>query len=311
MSDTTKHLDGLSLSLLADDMLPKETAEAFHKHMETCPQCEQAYDDMQAMSFALARLPSVEPPDGFEGFSQGIMEKLPEQDGVDLGKTIEIAQSDAKISFWANLDWKQVVWYAAVCAVGFNLMYRPPELVLDDAGGSMESSVSRSGSDTLGATAQGAATTEDEAMSSAEETTEPTLAMSLPEEDSEPVSGDVVLSDQIDPSLYEADFEDISFSSQIYMESEGILTEAQIDSELQWLLDMSDLINLSVVVVADASAYESLATANWAVSPDAPSLGYCFMMQEDLGEMVSISPKLSELAGFDTVMVVMPLSPGR
>lgn len=112
-----RHLDGLTLSLLADEMLDKREAEEYHRHIATCKDCEQAYDDVVAMSFAMAKLEDVEPIAGYGGFAQGILDKLPEQDPVSKEKTMEIREHRVKENWFASLHWQQVLGYGAMAAV--------------------------------------------------------------------------------------------------------------------------------------------------------------------------------------------------
>lgn len=112
------HLDQLTLSLLVDEMLPQKTADQCYKHIESCPQCEQAFDDLQAMSFALTKLPDVAPPQGFSAMSQHIMANLPPQDAVSTENVIEIQEHHVKQDFLASLDWKQF----GICAACFLLL---------------------------------------------------------------------------------------------------------------------------------------------------------------------------------------------
>lgn len=124
MSNT--HLDSLTLSLLADEMLDKNKAEDCLRHIATCKQCEQAYDDLLAMSFAMARLDDVAPPQGFDGFAQGILANLPEQDPVSKDNVVEIKEHRTKQSFFASLDLRQVVGYVACVALLSSFLYSPP-----------------------------------------------------------------------------------------------------------------------------------------------------------------------------------------
>lgn len=112
-----EHLDYLALSLLCDDMLDKKVAEAYHRHLTTCKSCEQAYDDFLAMSFAMAKLEHVEPPKGYEKFTQSILAQLPEQDEVSQDKVIEIQEHKTKKDFFASLDLQQVGTFVALAAV--------------------------------------------------------------------------------------------------------------------------------------------------------------------------------------------------
>lgn len=137
-----KHLDMESLSLLADDMLAKNTAEQYHRHLKSCQGCEQVFDDYQAMSFALAKLESVEPPQGFEGFTAEIMAKLPPQEEVSGEKTIEIKEHQPKISFWASVDWRQAGLCVAAVGLFFALSSAPqPETAILNTQDSVEGQI--------------------------------------------------------------------------------------------------------------------------------------------------------------------------
>ncbi|MFI3255649.1 MAG: hypothetical protein R3Y63_15195 [Eubacteriales bacterium] len=128
-----KHLDQLTLSLLVDDMLPKKQAEECHKHIASCPFCEQAFDDLQAISFAMAKLPEVEPVEGFASMKAGILGNLPEQDAVSSEKVIAIEEHHVKQSVWANIDWKQGLSWVAIFALAGTFLFSPPQDNFDTA----------------------------------------------------------------------------------------------------------------------------------------------------------------------------------
>lgn len=109
-----KHLDQLTLSLLVDDMLPKQQAEACQKHMDTCPQCEQAFDDLQAMSFALVKMEEVAPPQGFDAMKADILANLPAQDSYDKSKVISLGEGEKKSSLLGG-QWQQIAMTLAAC----------------------------------------------------------------------------------------------------------------------------------------------------------------------------------------------------
>ncbi len=133
------HLDQLSLSLLADDMLPKKTAESFHRHIASCPQCERAYDDIQAMSFAMAKFPPVTPPQGFESLRQGILDNLPEQDPTSSDNVVEIIEHHTKVNPWASVDFKQIAMYGAVAVLAFGFFSSPSQDMASSTSSSMGS----------------------------------------------------------------------------------------------------------------------------------------------------------------------------
>ncbi len=124
------HLDWEALSLLADEMVEGRTSEEYHRHIASCPVCEQAYDDVVAMSFAMTKLEAVTPPAGFEAFTQGIMANLPPQDPVSKENAVEIKEHRGKRNVFAELHWQQVVGYGAMVAV-LASMFLPRQEPLD------------------------------------------------------------------------------------------------------------------------------------------------------------------------------------
>lgn len=122
------HLELEALSLLADEMVDKRQAEEYHRHIGGCALCEQAYDDIVAMSFAMAKAEVVAPPGGYEAFAQGIMSNLPTQDPVSAENTVEIREHRVKQSFVANLNWQQVLGYGAMVAVLAGMFLPQPDL---------------------------------------------------------------------------------------------------------------------------------------------------------------------------------------
>lgn len=125
MTDPNKHLDPLTLSLLVDDMLPPQETQHWMTHLDSCPHCEQAYKDLQAISFAMLKLePQTPPPD----FAKQILANLPPQEGVDPMKTIEIQENQVKISFLPSLDWQKIAMFAACAALAFSFLPKAPTM---------------------------------------------------------------------------------------------------------------------------------------------------------------------------------------
>lgn len=119
------HLDELTLSLLVDDMLDGKETDRCYQHMTECRECEVAFENLQAISFAMAKLEDVAPP---SDFTARVMGQLPPQDQVDSSKTVEIKEHRVKKSFLANLNLTQAVGFAA--AIGFCVLSlgMPPSL---------------------------------------------------------------------------------------------------------------------------------------------------------------------------------------
>lgn len=122
---TKNHLDELTLSLLVDDMLPQQESAKWHSHIETCKDCGRAYEETQAISLAMLKMETQQPP---SDFVEGILRKLPPQDQIDSSKTVEIKKEDVKINFWASLDMRQVGMYAACAVLALSFFYQPPSL---------------------------------------------------------------------------------------------------------------------------------------------------------------------------------------
>lgn len=121
------HLSIEVLSLLADEMLEQRKAEECHRHIATCKVCEQMYDDMLAMSFAMAKLEIVAPTGGYEDFTQGIMANLPAQDEVSDEKTVDIQEHRVKQDFFASINWSQVMGYGAMVAILVTMFLPKPQ----------------------------------------------------------------------------------------------------------------------------------------------------------------------------------------
>lgn len=125
MSEHTKHLDHLTLSMMVDDMLSQQESAKCHQHLSECKQCEQAYDDLVAMSFAMTKLPVIKPP---ADLVENIMAHLPPQDQVDSGKIIEIKEHHVKKDFFASLDMRQVACFAACVLLGGSFLLSSPSM---------------------------------------------------------------------------------------------------------------------------------------------------------------------------------------
>lgn len=136
-----KHLDNLTLSLLADEVLPKADADRALRHISSCPQCEQAYDDFQAISFQLAKLPYVAPPEGFATLQSNIMANLPPQDAVSPENTISLAEHRKTPHPLTYSNWKQWGLYAACFALLASSFFTPnPQDTMDYSSESASSS---------------------------------------------------------------------------------------------------------------------------------------------------------------------------
>lgn len=120
------HLDNLTLSLLADEVLPKTEADRALRHIKSCPQCEQAYDDFQAISFQLAKLPHIAPPEGYAVLQSNIMANLPPQDAVSPENTISLENNRKMPHPITYSNWKQWGLYAACLALLIASFYNPP-----------------------------------------------------------------------------------------------------------------------------------------------------------------------------------------
>lgn len=133
------HLDELTLSLLVDDMLDGKETDRCYQHMAQCRECEMAFENLQAISFAMAKLEDVAPP---SDFTARLMGQLPPQDQVDPSKSIEIKEHRVKKSFIANLNLTQMAGFAAVAGFCFLTLGSPPtvEETVRSGGGDMTSS---------------------------------------------------------------------------------------------------------------------------------------------------------------------------
>lgn len=120
-----EHLDELTLSLLVDDLLDGQETERCYGHMDQCKDCETAFENLQAIAFAMAKLEDVVPP---IDFTAQVMAKLPPQEAVDASKTIEIKEHRVKKSFLAHLPMGQVACFAAVAMFGLTFLQNPPSV---------------------------------------------------------------------------------------------------------------------------------------------------------------------------------------
>lgn len=124
INETNKegHLNHLTLSLLADDMLPVKETEKCLAHIYQCKACEQAYDDLQAISFSMVKMKDVEVP---QELKQRIMSQLPPQDAVDSSKVVSIEQHKVKVNHFASIPWQQVGALVACALLGWSFFATP------------------------------------------------------------------------------------------------------------------------------------------------------------------------------------------
>lgn len=125
-SSKDAHLDTLTLSLMVDDMLPLHQSEQCLAHIHQCKQCEQAFDDLQAMAFAMVKMKEVEVP---HDFAQSVLAKLPPQDAVDNSKVIAIEDYRVKSNPFASLPWQQIACVAAVALLAWSFLPSPDTMV--------------------------------------------------------------------------------------------------------------------------------------------------------------------------------------
>lgn len=121
------HLDQLTLSMMVDDVFTGAESARLHRHLEECKQCELAYEDMQAMSFAMVKMEEMPVP---EGMFENIMGNLPQQDAVDESKVVEMKEYQMKKS--GEFKFSYVAGFAACVAFGFFAFGQSPELETAD-----------------------------------------------------------------------------------------------------------------------------------------------------------------------------------
>lgn len=128
-SSKDAHLDTLTLSLMVDDVLPLHQSEQCLAHIHQCKQCEQAFDDLQAMAFAMVKMKEVDvPPD----FAQSVLAKLPPQDAVDNSKAIAIEEYRVKSNPFASMPWQQIACVAACAVLAWSFLPSPDTMVTPD-----------------------------------------------------------------------------------------------------------------------------------------------------------------------------------
>lgn len=293
MSKQGNHLDSLSLSLLVDDMLPKKTAEEFHKHIASCPQCEQAYDDLLAMSFAMATMEVVAVP---EGFADGIMQNLPPQDekSSKAEEIIEIKEYHSKQSFWANLDMKQAGLLAACAVLALSFFVAPPESAFQN--------------ETANPSSTQSSTTEQDELS-VDAITEQAIDVRLnPEE--------ATVANPVPALESEPTAEDMEIISNPSIPQQAVFVDYHLQLSQVQHEDLATLLNaypttLFSLVLEHLEEYPSLPLMEqWSITSDAPSLCHTFSTVGQIAELEGDFPEFfaTEPETTEVVLLILPLS---
>lgn len=119
MNSKTNHLDGLTISLMVDDMLDADQYNKATAHLDACPHCQALYQDLQTTSFSMLKLETLSPP---PEFAQSILEKLPPQDPVNPEHTISLQKANPKINPLAQIPWQQWGLLAACAALALTFL---------------------------------------------------------------------------------------------------------------------------------------------------------------------------------------------